>query len=114
MRKLILEAVLILMASGAQAATLNVLGGQLMGASGVDVGGSLYDVQFLDGTCIDLYSGCDDVSDFTFQTQFYALLAALGALTFTFLRRRGIVVVDRSTNGTRVIAGIKERRVRCT
>ena len=57
MRKLVLAAVLVLMAGGAQAATLNVVGGQLMGASGVLVDGSLYDVQFLDGTCIDLYSG---------------------------------------------------------
>jgi hypothetical protein len=38
-----LAVVLILMASGAQAATLNVVGGQLHGAFGVDVGGTLYD-----------------------------------------------------------------------
>jgi hypothetical protein len=37
-------------ASNAHAATLNVVDGQLMGAFGVDVGGSLYDVEFLDGT----------------------------------------------------------------
>jgi hypothetical protein len=51
-----------------------------MGASGVDVGGTFYDVQFLDGTCIDLYNGCDDVSDFTFQTQAAAILAAQALL----------------------------------
>ena len=50
----------------ASAATLNVVGGQLMGASGVDVGGILYDVEFLDGTCIDLFSGCDESADFDF------------------------------------------------
>jgi len=38
MRKFFLAAVLVLMASGAQAATLNVIGGQLHGAFGVDVG----------------------------------------------------------------------------
>ena len=34
MRKFVLAAVLVLMAGSAQAATLNVIGGQLMGASG--------------------------------------------------------------------------------
>jgi hypothetical protein len=80
MRKLVLAVGLVLMASSAQAATLNVVGGQLMGASGVLVDGNLYDVQFLDGACIDLYNGCDDVSDFTFQTQAAAILAAQALL----------------------------------
>jgi hypothetical protein len=71
-----LSAVLFFVAGAAQAATLNVVAGQLMGASGVDVGGTLYDVQFLDGTCIDLYNGCDEASDFTFQTQGDAFLAS--------------------------------------
>ena len=85
MRKFVLAAVLVLMASGAQAATLNVVGGQLMGASGVLVDGSLYDVQFLDGTCIDLYNGCDYVSDFTFQTEASANLASQALLDQVFL-----------------------------
>ncbi|HIF96428.1 MAG TPA: hypothetical protein EYQ54_05270, partial [Myxococcales bacterium] len=75
MRKLVLAAVLVLMAGGAQAVTLNVVGGQLMGASNVLVDGNLYDVQFLDGTCIDLYSGCNDPLDFTFNTEASASLA---------------------------------------
>ncbi len=65
MRKVVLAVVLVLMAGGAQAVTLNVVGGQLMGASDVLVGSNLYDVQFLDGTCIDLYNGCVDYNDFT-------------------------------------------------
>jgi len=67
------------MASGAQAATLNVINGILHGASGVDVGGALYDVEFADGTCITLYNGCDDPSDFTF-TDFASASAASQAL----------------------------------
>ena len=47
-----------------------------MGASGVDVGGTFYDVQFLDGTCIDLHNSCFEASDFTFQTQAAARLAS--------------------------------------
>jgi len=85
MRKLVLAAVLVLMASGAQAATLNVVNGQLMGASDVLVDGSLYDVQFLDGTCIDLYNGCDEASDFSFEDAASAALAAQALLDQVFL-----------------------------
>jgi hypothetical protein len=85
MRKYVLAAVLVLMASGAQAVTLDVVGGQLMGASGVLVDGSLYDVQFLDGRCIDLYNGCDEASDFTFQSQATAILASQALLDQVFL-----------------------------
>jgi opacity protein-like surface antigen len=59
MRKFVLAVGLVLMASSAQAATLDVVGGQLHGAFGVDVNGSLYDVEFLGGTCIELFDGCD-------------------------------------------------------
>jgi hypothetical protein len=65
---LVVSGALLLMLSSAHAATLNVVGGQLVGASGVDVGGLLYDVQFGDGTCIGLYTGCDSPADFTFNS----------------------------------------------
>ena len=55
-------------------------GGQLMGASNVLVDGGLYDVQFLDGTCIDLYNGCDDNSDFAPLQSFAFVELALAAL----------------------------------
>ena len=84
MRKLVLVAALVLMAGGAQAATLNVMGGELHGASDVMVDGSLYDVQFIDGTCIDLYNGCDATSDFTFQTGALATLASQALVTQLF------------------------------
>ncbi len=76
---------LLLISSSASAATLNVVGGQLLGASGVIVDGSSYNVAFLDGTCIALYSGCDDVSDFTFQTSADAVLASQALLDQVFL-----------------------------
>ena len=50
------------------AATLDVQSGILMGAFDVDVNGTLYDVQFLGGTCPELYQGCDETSDFLFTT----------------------------------------------
>jgi hypothetical protein len=45
----------------------------------------LYDVQFLDGSCISLYSGCDEDSDFTFQTFSSAKLASQALLDQVFL-----------------------------
>ena len=68
-----------------QAATLIVEGGQLMGATGVDVGGSLYDVNFVDGTCIDLFDGCDSNSDFIFQSEALAILASQALLDQVFV-----------------------------
>ena len=67
------------------AATLNVVGGQLVGASDVDVGGTLYDVAFVEGSCISLFSGCDEVSDFTFQTEAAATLASQALMDQVFL-----------------------------
>ncbi len=68
MRKLILVAVVVLMAGGALAATLDIVGGQLLGASAENLGGIDHDVEFVDGTCNPFHNGCDDVSDFTLQT----------------------------------------------
>jgi hypothetical protein len=73
------------MASGATAATLDVVGGQLVGASDVDVDGSLYDVAFVEGSCIAVFSGCDELSDFTFQTEAAALLASQALMDQVFL-----------------------------
>ena len=72
-------------ALSASAATLNVSGGQLLGASDVIVDGSLYDVAFFDGSCIELYNGCDSVSDFTFQSGSAASLASQALLDQVFL-----------------------------
>ncbi len=70
----------------AQALSLQVNGGGILtGATGVNVGGALYDVQFLDGTCSALFSGCDQTTDFIFQTQANALLAGQALLDQVFL-----------------------------
>ena len=72
-------------AAAAPAATLSVSGGQLLGAFGVDVDGQLYDVEFVDGSCAGIFSGCDDVSDFTFQSDAAASSAAQALLDQVFL-----------------------------
>jgi hypothetical protein len=76
---------LFLCVSGANAATLNVVSGQLVGASGVDVGGTLYDVEFRKGSCIDLYDGCDSPSDFTFTSALEAEAASQALLDQVFI-----------------------------
>ena len=40
--------------------------GQLTGATGVELLGSFYDVEFIEGTCSEIFSGCDENSDFDF------------------------------------------------
>jgi len=58
---------LMIYSTNSYSATLIVDNGALMGATGIDVDGVLYDVQFIDGTCDALYSGCDSISDFPFS-----------------------------------------------
>jgi hypothetical protein len=59
-----------LTATSAQAGPVLIVNGSgiLTGATGVNVGGTLYDVEFVDGTCVALFTGCDSPSDFTFIT----------------------------------------------
>ena len=85
-KNLLIAAILLLIANASYALTLNVdASGQLLGASGVVVNGTQYDVQFKDGTCIDLFNGCDSNSDFTFQSQADATAASAALLSQVFL-----------------------------
>ena len=63
-----------------QATTLHVTNGKLTGASNVEVlhnsGIVLYDLEFLDGSCIQLFGGCDAASDFVFPDSLTASQAA--------------------------------------
>ena len=74
----------------AGAVTYDIVDGHLMGASGISVDGVLYSVQFIDGSCIELYGGCDEASDFTFQTFDAARTGALAALVDQVLVDTGI------------------------
>jgi hypothetical protein len=71
----------------ASAAPILVVDGSgiLTGARNVDVGGTLYDVDFRDGSCVELFSGCDEVTDFTFQDEASATLAAQALLDSVFI-----------------------------
>lgn len=75
-------------ASSAQAVPTLLIdgGGQLIGADRVDVGGSLYDVRFGNGSCTGLFSGCNNaVDDFAFQTQAEGIVAAQALLDQVFI-----------------------------
>ncbi len=66
----------------AQAVTLNIDStGQLLGAFNVRVDGTFFDVTFKDGTCRELFDGCDDATDFTFRTESAAIAAGTALLT---------------------------------
>ena len=71
------------------AAVLIVQDGQLVGALGVDVAGDVYDVDFVDDTCVNLFDGCDSDEDFVFHNQFSnsddAEVAGLALLEQVFL-----------------------------
>jgi hypothetical protein len=75
------------MSAPALAATVHwsVSGGKLTGARGVNVAGTLYDVEFVDGTCVALFSGCDSLADITFDEFPDASLASLALLNQVFL-----------------------------
>lgn len=60
-------------------------GVQLRGAHNVPVLGSLYDVLFVGGTCIQLFRGCDELSDFVFRTPSDAAAAATALLDWVLI-----------------------------
>jgi len=86
-RALSMSLVLGLMAGSAEASAILIVdsNGILQGATGVTVGGALYDVELLTGSCPALFSGCDAASDFQFQTSGAATLAAQALLDQVFL-----------------------------
>ena len=59
--------------------------GILTGAQHVAVGGRLYDVTFVEGTCTAVFAGCDAVSDFDFATFQDAAVAAKALLGQVFV-----------------------------
>ncbi len=65
---------------------LDVVGGELIGARNVNVGGTLYDVSFDGSTCIAQFNGCDNAADdFTFTTFATAAVAATALIEQVFL-----------------------------
>jgi len=59
--------------------------GILIGAQRVLVNGVELDVSFVDGSCISVFDGCDDASDFDFHTEGDALQAAAALANQVFV-----------------------------
>lgn len=71
-------------AMGASATPIAIVeSGKLVGATGVMVNGVSYDVEFVDGTCIGVFSGCNP-SLFAFNTMSDATTAAEALLNQVF------------------------------
>ncbi|MDO6487210.1 PEP-CTERM sorting domain-containing protein [Colwellia sp. 6_MG-2023] len=64
---------------------IDLTSGKLLGASNININGKLYDVSFVDGTCPDLFSGCDEQSDFSWQTEEESKVASLALLNDVFV-----------------------------
>ena len=80
-------AVLMAAASPRAAAAASLIidnNGILTGATGVQVGGNSYDLTFLDGSCVTLFSGCDEASDFEFVVEADAVAASQALLDEVF------------------------------
>ena len=69
----------------ASAATLIVSDGELIGATGVNVDGQLYNVEFLDGACTELFTGCDSAADSAFRDEGAAVRASQALLAQVFV-----------------------------
>ena len=80
-----LATLLMAASSTSWAALIVVDSGELIGATGVDVAGTAFDVTFVDGTCAALFDGCDSVEDFSFSTESSANVASQALIDQVFL-----------------------------
>jgi hypothetical protein len=82
---LFVSALSILLSSSAQAASITLdANGILLGAKDVIVNGSPYDVDFIEGTCAEVFGACD-VAHFTFTSESDAHAASIALLEQVFL-----------------------------
>ena len=76
-------------------ATPVVVGGQLVGATGVVVAGvGTFDVSFEEGTCVAIFGDCDAVADFDFDNEDDARAAAQALVDQVFLDVGGLFDTD--------------------
>lgn len=59
--------------------------GKLTGATDIFIAGELYDVSFVDGTCVSLFDGCDRTSDFLWRDIDSSYLASQALIEQVFL-----------------------------
>jgi hypothetical protein len=82
---LIVASTLVLSLSQAQATPILITdNNQLLGANGINIDGSFFDVRFVDGTCADVFGGICSRNNFTFQSQADGFTAAAALLNQIF------------------------------
>ena len=63
--RILLALMVLTMGATAHAASLRINGdGHVEGVDGIVIGTATYDATFVDGTCVEIFSGCDEISDF--------------------------------------------------
>jgi hypothetical protein len=79
------------MATNANATpTLILQNSKIATALGVDVGGTLYDVDFLEGNCISVFGSCDPSTVFTFNTAVAAQAASQALMDTVFVNQDSV------------------------
>ena len=58
----------LILSTSAYSATLVIENGQLVGADSIVFDGFTGSVKFVEGTCVDLFNGCDEPSDIVFES----------------------------------------------
>ncbi|WP_101760519.1 hypothetical protein [Oceanicoccus sp. KOV_DT_Chl] len=71
--------------SNAAVTILTDSNGQIYGAEGIEVNNSFYSIRLSEGSCIDIFNGCDQVTDFTFHTFDEAMLASQALVDQLFI-----------------------------
>lgn len=84
LRTLLTTSLIVASTAATATPTLLVQDGKLTGANNVNVGGTLYNVTFQDGTCISVFKGCVQ-SEFVFTTPATASAAAQALLDQVFV-----------------------------
>ncbi len=73
---MVLTTVLLILTSVANAGLIINTDGKLTGATDILIQGEFYDVSFVDGTCENIFTGCDENIDFFWKTSTSALSAS--------------------------------------
>jgi hypothetical protein len=86
-RNVFFTTLMLIAATRSMAAEPVIVNGELIGATGITVFDRVYDVEFIDGSCVGLFNGCDDDDDFPIpiEENRYASAAADALLEQVFL-----------------------------
>ena len=77
---LIVILTILLISSPAQSALILNSDGLVEQITNIEANGTIYSATFHDGTCAELFSGCDEASDFVFNSETQSLAAGAAML----------------------------------